>query len=256
MALSIAIPASERFAPFLRRTLQAIRNQFDGDVVVGIDGDDSIKEVSAVCDEHDVQWWPSHRPESAHLPHKNSARNAAVAHSTGDFIWVIDADTVPGPGCIETLSSALVERHHVALPCIFQELQNGVVAPYTYSAYADHYDANAPPVRIRPPWENFPAFHRDAFEALTGFYPRYIGWGGNKEDFVRRLGALTGIEFWLCPSAYVTQQWHPPSENHNSRRNKNIFRARMGDVRDGAGWWQKQLDTWLMGQTPPPPCSS
>lgn len=245
MELSIAIPCSHEFAPLLDVTLKSIRSQFSGEICIGIDGEDSADTLHPIAQRHSAASIVSKR--ECDLPHKNKARNAAVNYTSGDFVWVLDADAAPDKGTIESLRNAIQSHTSVAVPCIFQKKRDGTTTHYNYSSYSRMYDHNGRTIMLSaPPKENFPLFSRHAYEALSGFFEDYVGWGGNKEDFVRRLGKLQGMNFFVVTNARLILQWHPPTDRtkQNMHHNRRLFRKRMHDIASGAAWWSRQLANW------------
>lgn len=211
----------------------APRDTFE--VVVAIDGGHARDVVYAIgpvaCGVEIVE---SQRTRgSEHLPHRNHARNAGCRVAAGEYLWVLDADMIPGPTAVEHLR-ALVERQRAAggapivvTPCFAEPamtavawsrvrepgvveakqsltaIANGAPLPSrplplrkkTASGYHKRFRPG-PPASARVPEliEGFPAVPRWLFDALGGFDERFVGYGGNKVSFVRALTLLDSQE--------------------------------------------------------------
>lgn len=287
--VSLVLPAHASGVPLLERTLLALDGQTRGpsdfEVVVAADGGDAdgviadaVREVSR---PYDCRLVEVPRP-TGDLPHRNHARNAGCSAARGELLWVLDADFILPAHAIEHLLTEYDrarERGAVPVfsPCLaaiaesperwiettrvvtkrldvrglLDRAGSGRIRRDQYSGFPErHRPGGASSERWRGLLEGFPALPKTLWEALGGFDERFVGWGGNKEEFVRRLVALDAegvVEVRLLRSVLALHQPHAADPGKTAfhqglRRNRRRFRAVLDDLRRDAPWWRDQRD--------------
>lgn len=280
--ISFVVPAHTSNAPHLHRFLRSLTYQTDMrfEVVVGADGGDPGGVLAAVA----AGPWPfpvrvvdAPRPKGD-FPHRNHARNAAVAAAVGTWAWVADADFV---WCRVAVAHALavLEAHQaqgelIALtPCLRRIAEDadvflGLTAEWVagdgrnvealvgsmrtdtgeFSGFGNLYAPDDEP-RVAEPRvaEGFPVVRLDVIRALGGFDERFMRWGGNKIEFTFRLGNLgaEGLAYRVLTSVAAWHQPHPqdpnkPPEDVHRLANADLYRQVQAEVRGGAAWWNGQ----------------
>ena len=135
----------------------------------------------------------------------------------------------------------------------FDRLWPGGDLPLTsriYSGFGEEWTPSEQYRTRRSPdlLEGFPSVPRRIWEALGGFDEFFIGWGGNKEEFVDRLHGLVRaglLDLRLLFSVLAIHQPHPmdpESRAMTPRRARNHQRreARKGEIKRHSKWWQVQ----------------
>jgi len=280
-------PAHSQGAPLLRRSVLALRAQTVDpsrfEVVIAVDGDDPDDAIARAADPASHPFAcrvvRSPRPRGD-LPHRNHARNAGCRAARGELLWVLDCDFLLPPNAIEHA----LHEHDAALGAgavaVFSPILGGVElspnawierseawartgdpAGYVdlmasiplhqreYSGFADRYRPGTPASEPCPTLpEGFPTCPRDLWAAFGGYDESFVGWGGNKREFVDRLRSLAKggtIEVRLLTSVRALHQPHPrdPTGNSHStlrRANHALLEKRAKGMQRCAPWWVDQ----------------
>ena len=216
------------------------------------------------------------------VAHRNHARNAGCSVARGEILWVLDADFLLPPHALEHLltehqSSLASGMASVFTPCLgtlsaqpddwlessaafardptlrsYQDLLGGIaLTGREYSGFFGRYRAQERPASqlAHGLKEGFPTCWRSLWAALGGYDEAFIGYGGNKEEFVRRLVALSRggqLQMRLLSSVLAMHQPHPPDPHRRASSamrvaNTRHFRRRLRDMQRMAPWWQQCL---------------
>lgn len=285
--VSIILPVHRTGAPLLKNTLAALNAQtiakdcFEA-VVVADGGDPGGSLQNAIREASPNYRWSLVTSERPHgdLPHRNHARNQGCQAASGEILWPLDADfLLPSTAIAHLLHEYDKCRETgqwaVFSPCLAQihtnaddwlnhtDVRNGSLFYHNtkldwgklhlkseaYSGFTSHYLPGNP---LSQKWtrlrEGFPAFPKVVWEALNGFDEEFVGWGGNKEEFVRRLCCLSKagiLEIRLLRSVLALHQPHRPDagkslKNARLAENRNRFKTILHQIEAGAAWWLKQ----------------
>lgn len=283
--ISFIIPTTPAWAPYVLRFLRSLERQTAApssfEVVLGVDGGDD-GAIAAVLGS-----WPfavravnSPRPKGD-VPHRNHARNAAIAESVGEYLWVADCDFVWSSNAVSdalaAIASADAHNEAVCLTPVLRriDLDHAMYLPHTeeWAAGRDEQPAEAfaadlptdmgeysgngalyqPDAGLRiveaQIEEGFPLAPRAVFDALGGFDESFLRWGGNKIELCFRLTSLAGVglPYRLLASVCAWHQPHPqdpnkPLDDPHRVANQALYRKRVREVRQGAPWWVEQRD--------------
>ncbi len=189
IALSVLIPTRNR-ADYLEAALASVREQFDGEVIVVVDGP-SDPATDRVARDHRAEV----RTLGTHLG-INVARNTAAEAATGDLLAFLDDDVTVWPGWRAALESA-AEAHPDA-GCF-----GGPIHPHLEGPHVPHgcgrpedaavtaLDLGAADRDAEFAWGANFAVRREAF-AIVGRFDPEINHCGDEEDWQRRLKASGG----------------------------------------------------------------
>lgn len=261
--VSFVFPVHIGGMPLLQRTLRELNRQTDRDfeAIVAVDSPlDELKKLEPPV--LDVCVVPSPRTQgNEHLPHRNHARNAGCRAARGQHLWVLDADMIPDPHAVEHLKAIVASspKPVCASPCFAQpKISPAMWTSYTgdpWAAPLEEYVTHSGRMREHVPGppnaadgrglvEGFPSCPRWLWEALEGYDERYLGYGGNKVDFVRQLKRLNKeevIDLRILRSCLFLHQPHERDplrfdEAHRAR-NWELFRERKSQISSNASWW-------------------
>lgn len=284
--LALCFPAHVSGAALLRRTVFALRSQTASpdlfEVVVAADGGDPGGELRRAI-EPDAQPFAcrlvdSPRPHGEQ-PHRNHARNAAWRAARAPICAMLDGDLCLEPCFVEHLLS----EHDAALrrgaPAIFSPVMVGwggvgpedwlkassswatdgdgfaaflarwpLADATIYSGYAGRHTPGPPASEtMSRPVEGMPILWHGLLEALGGFSEEFVGWGGDKEEFVERLKGLHAAGLFDLRLLTSARAWHQPHgrdpcQDAPEVRGRQKYReARTRDIRTGARWWKAEL---------------
>lgn len=282
--ISFIVPTHPDWAPYVRRFLVSMDKQScqDFEVILAVDGGDDgrIAESTQVLPtwSFPLQVVDSPRPHGD-FPHRNHARNAAVAASSGLYCWVVDTDFLWPEHAVEhavsVIEAAAARGEMVAFSPVLKIID---MEPTLYLAVTDdwlaeksmrsveallgtlttsngewdgHGELYAPdggprlsPARMK---EGFPCAPRAIYDALEGFDEEFLRWGGNKIEFTYRLSSLAGVglTYAALVSVAAWHQPHPqdpnkPVDDRHRLANAQMYRRKTGAVVQGADWWLKQ----------------
>jgi hypothetical protein len=104
--------------------------------------------------------------------------------------------------------------------------------------------ASAPAVGLK---EGFPTCWPALWRALGRYDEAFVGYGGNKEEFVRRLIAVSRsrrLQMRVLTSVLALHQPHPPDPGRRQEgaqriRNAHRFRTRLREIQRRAPWWRQ-----------------
>lgn len=242
----------------LRCVLEGLLRQSasPGEVVIADDGSDSVTAELIAQYAQDASVKLMHVWQEDQGFRAASARNRAVAKSSGHYLVFLDGDSIPCRDFVRrhsTLAEAgwFVVGNRVLLdPRLTADVESGRIRPcdiplYTWPAYRVTGKVNRllPLLslgegrwRKRRPHEwrgartcNLGAWRSD-FATVNGFDERYEGWGHEDADLVARLLALGVRRKDGHFAAPVLHLWH--SENDRSAEKANAERLRQ--VLEGA----------------------
>lgn len=284
--LSIVLPVHVNGAPQLERTLLALHGQtsLDFEVIVAADGGDTDGSLACALDRS-PRPYPCTLVESARvagdLPHRNHARNAGCRVAAAPLLWIVDSDFILPPHAVQhamqqhdravasgpaPLLSPCLARIDVPPDSWVRATADAVAAtdhqalhaiagtqPLRYDQYSGFAEQHRPGPPLAQAWpslrEGFPLFPTRLWHALGGFDERFIGWGGNKEEFVRRLMALSRIgalQVLLLRSVLALHQPHPPDPDKAGtalrRENQLRFRRVVEGTTCNEAWWVEQRE--------------
>jgi len=181
--VSVVVPHFQQQAQ-LDRTLAAVLAQQPAEVVVADDG----SAVAPVVP-------PGVRlvRQQDHGFRAAAARNLGAAHTGGDVLVFLDADTVPKPGFLDALVRraaacpdvlAVGRRRHADLSGDGRELPEPAWLAQAYADSRDLLDADGRSFRFVI--SAVLALRRELFTDLGGFDERYVGYGGEDWDLAYR----------------------------------------------------------------------
>ena len=231
------IVATYEWPQALDAVLFALSEQSDPDFEVVVADDGSGPETAATIE----RWSDAFGERLRHVRQDDAGyrlarvKNLGAQASTGDFLAMIDGDSVPRRGFVDAMRTS-------ALPGWFlggkrlelsRELSGRVLSErlpvHRWSlgrwlrerAHVSPLAALTPRDRRRPGRDGLPDFvphterygflfgvHRQDFERVNGFDMRYEGWGEEDIDLavrLRRLGLRCG---WPGPQGTLLHLWH------------------------------------------------
>ncbi len=276
--VSYVFPVHAAGVPLLVRSLTTLSQQTapidDYEAVVAVDApDDQLEEVIGeliAAIPHSmrvpVTFVSSPRTDgNEHLPHRNHARNRGCQQARGEYLWVLDCDMLVDPcatehlrHCVEQSQMPAVFSPCFAEPALDPEQWRACTSDFwqlklrkkTASGRLLKYRrGSSRSMRVTDLPEGFPAFPRWLWEALGGYDERFLGWGGNKIEFCRRLrllDALEGlIEFRLLNSTLFLHQPHERDDCYRNQElrasNEAMFRAVFDGAQRHEPWWLEQV---------------
>lgn len=189
MALSVLIPTRNR-PTYLDVALASVREQFDGELIVVIDGP-ADPATDAVAARHHAMV----RTLGAHEG-INAARNAAVAAADGDLLAFLDDDVAVWPGWRTALEAAAAA--HPGTDCFGGPIHPRLEGPLAPSGCGRSQDAPVTALDLGPvdcdaefAWGANFAIRAEAWATVGPFDPA-INHCGDEEDWQRRLRAAGG----------------------------------------------------------------
>jgi len=251
------------------------------EVVIGADGGDpdGVLHAAVAPESHpfSVRIVASPRP-GGDKPHRNHARNAAWRGATAPICAMLDGDF-----CVEPdFTAHLLHEHDAAIargfpavftpvlvgfggmemhdwlsltapwvatgcPAAFRGLVDGckVINREIFSGYPNRHTPGPPAsARIREPPEGMPILWRGLLEAMDGFDERFIGWGGDKEDFVHRVRGLRDARLFDLRLLTSVRAWHQPHLRDPGMGDPDVAKrwglrqTRTNEIRRKAPWWK------------------
>lgn len=287
--LSIVMPVGATWSPYLQRNLLALQHQsarLDSyEAIVAIDGDGALTNtkhmLASLGLSYPVTVIESSRPYGRSMAHRNHARNAGCRIARGDILWVLDCDHLPSPNAVQRIITEYDNCITMGLVPVFlfptftlsmgtekyilqteklnakdattfwHVISNMPITASEFSGFAEKYEMEAVGTKpVKTFQENTPAFPRALWRALGGFDERFIGWGGNKHEFSRRLSRLNElgiISARVIPQIRLEHQPHKkdPSRsarNEQTRKNRALFAQKERDMRNSVQWWLEQVE--------------
>lgn len=282
--ISFIVPVHPAWAPYVHRMLRSLAHQTNTEafeVVFGVDGGDPD---GALADVAALDWpFPVFTVDSPRaggdFPHRNHARNAAIAHSRGVYCWIVDCDFIWHEHAIEhavaLIEAAAESGEFICATPVLKRivLEEDIYLPHTsvwaedpagakpsafaaalktddgeWDGQAGLYSPDAGPRLVSGrPQEGFPLVPRIVVDAMGGFDERFVRWGGNKIEFCYRLSSLSsvGLPYRVLSSVAAWHQPHPQDPNKpltdpHRKANHALYRQCLAEVRAGADWWVKQ----------------
>jgi len=267
--ISVIMPVSESRVHNLMGTLRSLTHQTlpasEFEVCLGVDGV-SIDPIQHVIDiispEFEVKC--EALGDVKESVRRNAARNLACSLCTSPLMMINDADMLLPPGALSEIlaahRSALADGRHAAIFQRLARIENSLSEWHKISAdymenklslgglltratlsnriFSSFSEINIEKLRecraikVRSVQENFPTIETWMWRDLGGFDERFIGWGGNKQEFVERLNYLSRlglIDLILLPHIVLYHQPHAesPDAANKALRKKNteLFRA-------------------------------
>lgn len=189
ITLSVLIPTRNR-ADYLGVALASVREQFDGEVIIVVDGP-ADAETERVAHAHAAKVHTLGRHEGI-----NVARNAAVAAATGDLLAFLDDDVTVWPGWRDALERAAAE--HPDAGCFGGPIHPRLEGPHAPKGCGRLQDAPVTALDLGSAdqetefaWGANFAVRRSALETVGRFDPA-LNYSGDEEDWQRRLHAVGG----------------------------------------------------------------
>jgi GT2 family glycosyltransferase len=186
--LSVLIPTRDR-ADYLDAALASVRAQFDGEVVVVVDGPED-PATRRVAERHGVLLHVLGRHEGI-----NVARNAAAERASGDLLAFLDDDVTVWPGWAGALTGAAAA--HPGAECFGGPIHPRLEGPAPHGC-GRAQDAPVTALDLGPrdggaefAWGANFAVRREALERIGPFDPT-INHCGDEEDWQRRLKRAGG----------------------------------------------------------------
>lgn len=281
--LSFIVPTAPDWSPYLHRMLRSLAHQTDlrFEVVVAVDGGDDgrIAEVASKPWPFAVVVVDGPRPQGAGIPHRNHARNAALAVARGRWSWVADCDFIWHSRAVAHGLAAALEAEAsgevLALSPTLSVIDDDSAAYLGASAmWAEGETAEKPEQLVRrlrtrdAEWqgkgelyqdtdrpvvdetarmpEGFPLAPTAVFLAMDGFDEAFVRWGGNKIELTYRLGSLEPwVRYRVLRSVVVWHQPHPqdpnkPVDDPHRVANNQRYNRRIAEVKRNDPWWLKQ----------------
>jgi glycosyltransferase involved in cell wall biosynthesis len=245
--ISVVIGTFSGGVHLLRQTLLALSKQdlpkHLYEIVVAIDGGDPSGLVRKAAEFSNggplIKIVESPRPHG-NIPHRNHARNMGARAATGDLLFFIDNDFLLPPHALShiltthrrasangrmVLTSVCLGALDMSPQSWLDEIakvpSNTPVLPHNfphcggiYSGYIHEYVESStaswiPRNNIK---EGYPTLPRWLWRSLGGFDEAYLGWGGDKVDFVDRCKGLSKeglLDIFLVRSVLALHQPHP-----------------------------------------------
>ena len=172
------------------------------------------------------------------------ARNTAAEEARGDLLVFLDVDCIPAPQLIEDYAAAAAFNDGVLMGEVGYLPRGATADGIDYAAFerlaVKHSERAGPPRGMvgrcgdyRCFWSLNFALPARTFEALGGFDPRYVGYGGEDTDFGRTI-VSKDVELWWTRGAKAYHQYHPhhmPPVHHldSVLANARIFADKWGE---------------------------
>jgi len=254
------------------------------EVIVAVDGGDSNGSVARAIRPSSQPFRciivNSPRPHGEDVPHRNHARNAGCRKAQGEILWVLDADQLMEHGAINSLLEIYDKcKSRGSAPIILFPIYTVKYSPEKWIAHTAQWlngkenlrnlfdktqfsggewngfalqysnSCNSAKSRTISDFrENMPAFPAFLWKALGGFNEKFLYWGGNKEEFTRRLNSLAlrgWVETRLITNRRLIHQPHPIDpmrarfDLEPIKKNALRFHGIVNDIDNGADWWIK-----------------
>lgn len=264
--VAVLITAAGR-AGHLQRTLAGLARQSrPPDEVVVVDLRPSDGDGSRSASPCAVQW-VDHPPTvpARSLP-LASGRNLAAASARADHLVFLDVDCLPAADLVERYLATL-RAHPEALACgpvrYLHEGWTSIVEADAPSCAAlegasDHHPArpllgDGELVVVHDDHDRFWSLSfgatRAVWDAIGGFDPGFVGYGGEDTDLARRAAAV-GVPLAWFGGGTAYHQWHPPTRDDPDRLDEMIanahrFRDRWGCWPMG-GWFERLREQGLV----------
>lgn len=254
--LSICVPAVPERFDNLSKLLASLEKQtcLDFEVVVCLDGTpidpdrdkDLLKQFNTAAFE---TWFTcvERTPGNKHLAHRNHARNTAASVSDGQWLFFCDVDMVLDPQWVEHAKAAPKQGVWAfSSPIVYLD-EFGRPSRHPFGTMNTYYRKSDTPTFVQPHTQNaegMPCLSRELFYALGQFNERFVGWGGNKVEFIARLNA-SAAEYMVMTSAQCYHNWHEPAAAVDPSllaHNNLLVDATKQMIEDGFTWW-RQIDS-------------
>ena len=201
------------------------------------------------------------------------ARNTAASEASGELLVFLDVDCIPSPSLIDDYATAAAFNDGVLMGEVGYLPKGATEAGIDFERFENlavkHSERAGPPPGMvghcgdyRCFWSLNFALGKSTFDALDGFDPRYVGYGGEDTDFGRKIFA-GGEALWWVRGAKAYHQYHPhhmPPVHHldSVLANAQVFADKWGEPTmqhwlrafrlmglvepDGNGGWTKLRD--------------
>lgn len=187
----------------------------DVEVVIADGGSDNYKELCDYANLHiDLHMRViSHPIGDAFL--RALLNNVGVRHSKGEYILATDADMIfrrdftkviiqnTSKDCIlESRTFHMTQRRT-------NEIHNGIIDPY--ANFDDCKIGSRGTGRFTGSPGGCQCMHRDNWDQLRGYNEKYIGWGSEDRDLLKRAKLLGLKEKWtgkIASEGMILHQWH------------------------------------------------
>lgn len=226
--ISVIIPAKDA-ASTLEACLGAVLHQdrlrFGVDYEVLVVDDGSTDETAPIAQRMGVATFSQPNAGPA------AARNLGAQHASGDLLVFTDADCVPEPDWLLTLSSAFTDGKVVAAKGAYLTRERGPVPRFVQCEYAHKYERMARLEAIDFVDTYSAAYRRDIFLQNGGFDPLFREPSVEDQELSFRL-ARKGYRMVFCPAARVA---------HSHDRNIGEYVHR----KFGIGYWKAVMMNWM-----------
>lgn len=251
--LSIIFPCVDTYAELLLWTLKSCSIQTtsvnDFEVILVQDGGSpgKILEIAQQDWSFPLRYVISPRIKGEEYAHKNHARNIGWGLARGEICFMCDADSMLCPLFVERVillyKEALKVSPVVSLYPMIARLKVGMdkivgendklmdvlshlhvheeCETHPFGGFFKQENMSVPVLRpINKHPEGFPILSRELIEFLGGFDEEFLGWGGNKEEFQRRLNETGMFKQFLLHGCAVFHQPHSRNtDNCGSKEN-------------------------------------
>lgn len=156
------------------------------------------------------------------------AINRAAQRSTGDLLFVADADTIPDEAYLYLVERAMRDgREQWGLPLEYRKLNREATEDVLLGdPGATRSDLDYEWVGTGVSWSGCVAVPRQAFFDVGGYDERIAWWGADDVAFGVTMTTLYGNPYRV---AGVTHLWHPDPLEHNYGHERHAAQQRLVD---------------------------
>lgn len=251
--LSICVPAVPERFDNLRKLLDSLERQtcHDFEVIVCLDGTpidpDRDKDLLKQFNTQNFETWftcVERTPNNEHLAHRNHARNTAASVADGSWLFFCDVDMVLDAHWVAHARCA-PEKGVWAFssPIVYLD-EFGRPSRHPFGTMNTYYRKSSEAEFVVPAAvnaEGMPCLSRELFYALGQFDERFVGWGGNKVEFIARLNA-SAAEYVVMTSAQCYHNWHEPAAAVDPSllaHNNLLVETTKRLIEDDSQWWRQ-----------------
>lgn len=178
----------------------------------------NVREINGLPDY--VKYIHLPHPEDPIGWHKSWAFNKGICMANADIVVCHDSDIlIPNRYAQEIVRHMRYKEIEVAILHRFLFCLNRGATEQCLSKR--EVNLNVPPERIRQNWQGGTlAIKKDAFFKIGGYDERFVGWGGEDNEFFDRCSVLECYTYGYIPFVHL---WHAPQNAKISQeRERNI----------------------------------
>jgi hypothetical protein len=153
---------------------------------------------------------------------KGEVVDAAVRRTTSPGLVIHDADVLVAHAAVGACITAVTVGRAWAQPHgdVYRLSRTSTLSVLAHAMRGPHHHLGGAALERRPhpgpPGGGIVVLSRDAYDAVGGIDPRFVGWGGEDISFARALDTLAGPAFRMREPMW--HLWHEPQPTDLPRR--------------------------------------